>query len=102
MSNKIDNLIIPAYLNQRIVFDLIAMLQDGLSTVTRITSVDSTADKDRKLYGAAFGLNQALSSLLKIDVSGRRTFNKEKLPRFNETKNVFILLRQFFRNFEKY
>ena len=78
MSNKINNLIIPAYLNQRIVFDLIAMLQDGLSTVTRITSVDSTADKDRKLYGAAFGLNQALSSLLKIDVSGRRTLNKEK------------------------
>jgi hypothetical protein len=38
MSNKINNLIIPAYLNQRIVFDLIAMLQDGLSTVTRITS----------------------------------------------------------------
>ena len=34
-------MIIPAYLNQRIVFDLIAMLQDGLSTVTRITSIDN-------------------------------------------------------------
>ncbi len=78
MSNKINNMIIPAYLNQRIVFDFIAMLQDGLSTVTRITSVDSTADEDRKLYGASFGLTQALSSLLKIDISGKRTLNKEK------------------------
>ena len=58
MSNKINNMIIPAYLNQRIVFDFIAMLQDGLSTVTRITSVNSTANEDRKLYGASFGLTK--------------------------------------------
>jgi hypothetical protein len=63
-------LIISVYLNQRIVFDLIAMLQDGMSAVTRIESVEGTKESDGRRYGAAFGLSQALSSLLKIDVSG--------------------------------
>lgn len=65
-------LIIPVYLNQRVVFDLIAMLQGGISTVTRITSSESSAGKDQQQYGAAFGLSKAFSTLLKIDVSGTR------------------------------
>jgi len=64
------DLIIPVYLNQRIVFDLIAMLQNGISTITRVSSIESTAQEDARRYGAAFGLSQALSSLLRIDVSG--------------------------------
>lgn len=69
---KNDELIIPVYLNQRIVFDLIAMLQDGMSTVTRITSSEGNKTNDSQKYGTSFGLGQALSSLLKIDVSGER------------------------------
>lgn len=67
-----NDLIIAVYLNQRIVFDLIAILQDGMSTVTRISSSEETKNADTQRYGAAFGLSQALSSLLKIDVSGDR------------------------------
>jgi len=65
-------LIIPVYLNQRAVFDLIAMLQGGISTVTRITSSEFYSDKNQQQYGAAFGLNKAFSTLLKIDLSGGR------------------------------
>ena len=65
-------LIIPVYLNQRVVFDLIAMLQGGISTVTRITSLESFSEKNQQQYGAAFGLSKAFSTLLKIDVSGTR------------------------------
>jgi hypothetical protein len=72
-----DELIIAVYLNQHIVFDLIAILQDGMTTVTRVTSLDETKDTDTQRYGAAFGLSQALSSLLKIDVSGDRSKSKE-------------------------
>jgi len=72
-----DELIITVYLNQRVVFDLIAMLQDGMSTVTRISSSESNKDASTQRYGAAFGLSQALSSLLKIDVSGDRSRVKE-------------------------
>lgn len=67
-----QELIIPVYLNQRVVFDLIAMLQGGISTVTRITSSESYSGKDQQQYGAAFGLSKAFSTLLKIDVSGTR------------------------------
>jgi len=74
---KTSDLIIAVYLNQRIVFDLIAILQDGMSTVTRISSSEESKDADTQRYGAAFGLSQALSSLLKIDVSGDRAKSKE-------------------------
>jgi len=67
-----SELIIPVYLNQRAVFDLIAMLQGGISTVTRISASESQADKDLQQYGATFGLNKAFSTLLKIDLSGGR------------------------------
>lgn len=63
-------LIIPVYLNQRIVFDLMAMLQDGIATVTKISENETSKGIDERRYGAAFGLNKAFSALLKIDVSG--------------------------------
>jgi hypothetical protein len=72
-----NDLIITVYLNQRIVFDLIAILQDGMSTVTRVSSSEETKNGDTQRYGAAFGLSQALSSLLKIDVSGDRSKARE-------------------------
>lgn len=67
-----SELIIPVYLNQRVVFDLIAMLRGGISTVTRISSSEENKEVDNRRYGSAFGLSQAFSSLLKIDVSGDR------------------------------
>lgn len=67
-----SELIIPVYLNQRIVFDLIAMLRGGISTVTRVSSSEENKEVDKRRYGSAFGLSQAFSSLLKIDVSGDR------------------------------
>ncbi len=67
-----DTLIIPVYLNQRILFDFMSMLQDGLSTVTRVTESRTSDESDKKRYGASFGLNEALSTLLKINLSGDR------------------------------
>lgn len=66
-----SNLIIPAYLNQRIVFDLLAMLQDGLATVTKVSEAEVSKGADERRYGAAFGLNKAFSTLLRIDFSGQ-------------------------------
>jgi hypothetical protein len=65
--------IIPVYLNQRIVFDVLAMLQDGLSQVTRVTSTEGAADSIARDAGATFGVSQALATLLKIDLSAKRT-----------------------------
>lgn len=76
-----SDLVIPVYLNQRIVFDLISMLQDGISTVARVTSIEETSSKDERRYGASFGLGQALSSLLKISVGGKRDSTQESNDR---------------------
>jgi len=77
MADISSELIIPVYLNQRVVFDLVAMLQGGISTVTRVTSLESSLEKDQQQYGAAFGLSKALSTLFKIDVSGTRQKSQE-------------------------
>lgn len=72
-----NGLIIPVYLNQRIVFDIIAMLKGGISTVTRVARIETDAKSDQRRYGAEFGLSKALSSLLRINVSGERDVKKE-------------------------
>jgi hypothetical protein len=65
-------LLIPVYLNQRIVFDLLAMLEGGISHVTRVASAVEETNADERRYGAEFGLSKALASLLSISVSGDR------------------------------
>ncbi len=68
-----EDLIIPVYLNQRIVFDLLAMREDGISQVTQVVSTEHSGSIDQKRHGAGFGLSKALSSLLRVDISGDRT-----------------------------
>jgi hypothetical protein len=69
-----DNLepIIPVYLNQRIVFDLLAMLEGGIATVERVSTSETSGTEDSRRYGTEFGLSKALSGILKIGVSGSR------------------------------
>jgi hypothetical protein len=67
-----SELIIPVYLNQRIVFDMLAMLEGGISHVTRVAYSEKNQEADKRRYGAEFGLSKALSSLLSINVSGNR------------------------------
>lgn len=105
MHREESNYIIPVYLNQRVVFDLFAMHQDGLSKVTRVTTIDSEGEKDQKKYGASFGLNNALSSLLKIDVSGSRDKSQDKTSevqrdeeRVHTPASIFYKLRNILKD----
>lgn len=72
-----NNLIVPVYLNQRLVFDLLAMLQGGISMVTAVTRQDTAEGTLTEKAGASFGLSQALSSLLKIDLSAEKSASSE-------------------------
>ena len=76
--DKIDNLIVPVYLNQRIVFDMIAMLQGGIATITNVTTTNQNKEEVKAMAGASFGLSDALSSLLKIRLSGDISGNLEE------------------------
>lgn len=65
--------IVPVYLNQKLVFDLVAMLRGGISTVTAITSNIGRQQIDQQEVSAKFGLSDALSTLLSINLSGAKT-----------------------------
>jgi hypothetical protein len=78
MSNRT---LIPVYLNQRFVFDLLAMLQGGISTVT---SISRSTEAERSSSGqirASFGLSDVVASLLKVDLSSQA-------ERRNQAKDV--------------
>lgn len=66
-------LLVPVYLNQRLVFDLLAMLQGGLSTVTAVSQTINKSQESKRDAGGSFGLSDALSTLLKVDLSGKRS-----------------------------
>ncbi|WIG54726.1 MAG: hypothetical protein OJF61_000512 [Rhodanobacteraceae bacterium] len=65
--------IVPVYLNQKLVFDLVAMLRGGISTVTAITSSIGRQQIEQQDVSAKFGLSDALSTLLSINLSGAKT-----------------------------
>lgn len=66
-------LLVPVYLNQRLVFDLLAMLQGGLSTVTAVSQTTNATKEIKRDVGTSLGLSDTLSSLLKVDLSGKRS-----------------------------
>lgn len=66
-----QDLVIPVYLNQRVVFDLVAMLQGGIATVTKVSQADREASAASGEATGSFGLSQAFASLLRIDLSGK-------------------------------
>jgi len=69
----LDRLIVPVYLNQKLVFDLLAMLQGGISTVTAVTKTASNSSQEQQKISAGFGLSEAFSTLLKIDLSAEKS-----------------------------
>jgi hypothetical protein len=75
MGNDYGPPIIPVYLNQRIVFDLIAMLKGGISTVTTVSRQSSSTDSTEGTVAAGFGLGEAIGSLMKVNLSGERNTN---------------------------
>jgi len=72
MLTETHNPLVPVYLNQRIVFDLIAMLQDGIATVTKVFERTRSESSASNHLDGSFGLNKAFSSLLSINLSGKR------------------------------
>lgn len=90
-------LLIPVYLNQRVVFDLVAMLQGGISTVTRVSETSVEQSLTERDVGAAFGLSNAFASLLKIDLSAtRRQASGDEAGRTAEEERVHTPASLFF------
>jgi len=79
------------------VFDLVAMLQGGISTVTRVSeSRQERSSSDREI-GAAFGLSNAFASLLKIDLAAsRRQAMGDEAGRTSQEERVHTPASLFF------
>ncbi len=95
--NDQPQFLIPVYLNQRVVFDLIAMLQSGISAVTRISETSQDRSSTNREIGAAFGLTNAFASLLKIGLSATRTqVSGSEAARTSEEERVHTPASLFF------
>lgn len=98
------DLVIPVYLNQRIVFDLVAVLQGGIASVTQVSQTQAQRAGETRQIGAAFGVAEAFSSLLRIDLSGKRdkqssdeSSTTTTQERIHTPVSLFITLRAILR-----
>ena len=103
MENNInsDRLIIPVYINEKIVLDMLAIIEDGFSMVSQINYTEHKENNLTQKVDAGFSTS-LLNKLLKIDVSGKinHTGNKDENENIVKEKvhtNVSLLSK--FRSF---
>lgn len=67
-SNK--SLIIPVYINEKIVIDMLAIIEDGFSTVSQISTQNNRQNVSCKEVNGNISSGNILDKLLKIDFNG--------------------------------
>ena len=68
-----NKLIVPVYLNQRMVFDQIAMLKKGISTVTTITHSEFDSKSKQSEMSSEMGTGGVFASLFRVNLAGNLT-----------------------------
>ena len=105
MSKKIKSqeLIIPVYINEKIVLDMLAIMEDGFSTVSQVNYTEQKENTSSQNIGAGLSTSASiLSKLLKIDLkadfshSGNSNEN-ESVAKEKVHTNVSLLSK--FRSF---
>ena len=68
---KKDSLIVPVYINEKIVLDMLAIIEDGFSKVSQVSYTEHTeSNSGQQIEAGASTSATLLSKLLKIDISG--------------------------------
>lgn len=68
---KSEQLIVPVYINEKIVLDMLAIMEDGFSTVSQVSYTEHKENENsQKLEAGASTSATILSKLLKIDLKG--------------------------------
>lgn len=78
---KADSLIVPIYINEKTVLDMLAILEDGFSMVSQVNYTEHTENKTSQKAEASINTSASiLSKLLKINIAGEVAHdgNKEK------------------------
>lgn len=68
---KLEHLIVPAYINEKIVLDMLAIMEDGFSMVSQVNYMEHKENNSsQRLDGGVSTSATILSKLLKINISG--------------------------------
>lgn len=95
------DLIVPVYLNQRVVFDLVAMLEGGIAAVNRVVESEGEATESRRKVTGSAGLSNALSQLVSLGLSASTSSGSDsqrgtsiETTRVHTTASLFFTLRR--------
>lgn len=68
---NVDRLIVPVYINEKIVLDMLAIMEDGFSTVSQVNYTEHKESNSTQKGEAGISTSATiLSNLLKINISG--------------------------------
>ena len=104
MSNEIktDRLIIPVYINEKIVLDMLAILEDGFSMVSQVNYTEQRENSSAQKVEAGISTSSILSKLLKINMGAELSHtgnNGEKEITAKEKVQTNVSLLSKFRGF---
>ena len=68
-----DRLILPVYLNDNIIMDMLAIIEDGFSMVSEINSSAITNESSGEKINTSLSTANILSKLLKIELGAERS-----------------------------
>lgn len=100
---SLDRLIIPIYINEKIVLDMLAIIEDGFSMISQVNYTEHKENTSVQKVDAGISTSATLlNKLLKIDISGEMSHTKNKDENENVVKekihtNVSLLSK--FRSF---
>lgn len=67
---KSNRLIVPIYINEKLVLDMLAIMEDGFSMVSQVNYTENSENNNSNGIDAGVNTSSLLSKLLKINVSG--------------------------------
>ena len=104
MKDKItqEKLLIPVYINEKIVLDMLAVMEDGFSTVSQVNYTEHKQNENsQKLEAGASPLDSIWSKFFKIDLTGELSHsgNREEENVSKEKVHTNVSLLSKFRAF---
>ena len=102
-SMDINSLIIPVYINEKIVLDMLAIMEDGFSMVSQINYTEHKEGNTMQKGEASVSSSATiLSKLLKIDISGKLSHNGSNGESENIAKEKVHTNVSLFSKFRNY
>ena len=99
---KLDRLIIPVYINEKIVLDMLAILEDGFSMVSQVNYFEQKETSSKEKIEGGVATSSILSKLLKINMGSELSHtgrNEEQQTASIEKVHTNVSLLSKFRSF---